>query len=57
MGIIKRNKIYYLRIMINGKEYRWSLKTKNRKIAQKLHDDLMIQYQSIKTQDSSVIDH
>ncbi|MGL4388611.1 MAG: hypothetical protein ACRCTJ_04385 [Brevinema sp.] len=45
MGIIKRNKTYYLRMMINGVEYRKPLKTENKRVAQDIYNQWNYQYQ------------
>ncbi len=45
MGLIKRNGIYQLRIMIKGVEHRRTLRTRNKKTAQQLHDQWIYQYQ------------
>ncbi|MGL5721917.1 MAG: tyrosine-type recombinase/integrase [Brevinema sp.] len=44
MGLIKRNNIYYFRIMINGHEVRRSLHTQNKAIAKKLHEAWQYKY-------------
>ena len=55
MGIIKRNNTYYLRVMIEGIEYRRSLFTENKKTAQNLYNQWLYKYQENKINGSNFI--
>ncbi|MGL4367543.1 MAG: hypothetical protein ACRCTQ_04610 [Brevinemataceae bacterium] len=55
MGLIKRNEVYYLRIMIDSIEYRKSLHTKNKTHAKKLYEQWIYQYQENKINGTNFI--